>query len=73
MMALALTATAYAQQGANYPAPGSDRGPAFPQGVSPTESNPTNWATQPQQYTQPGYNPRYNRWNSYMARRGWGR
>jgi hypothetical protein len=54
------------QMGSAFPSPGSDRGPAFPKSVSPTESNPTNWVTPPtQQDPSYGMDPRaiylYNR------------
>lgn len=59
---------ARAQRGPNFPSPGSDRGPAFPQSVSPTVSNPTNWNTPQPQYTDPsGPNAKWNRWS---GRRG---
>jgi hypothetical protein len=45
--------------------PSSDRGPAFPKGVSPTASNPTNWVAPKPAYTDP-YGPNnkryYRRW-----------
>ena len=48
-----------AQKGSAFPSPGSNRGPAFPKSVSPTESNSTNWAKPPPQQ-DPSYdiNPR---------------
>ena len=54
------------QFGPDFPSAGSDRGPAFPKYVSPTESNPTNWVTPP---PDPAENP-----NSYEeGYRGWRR
>jgi hypothetical protein len=47
------------QKGVGLPAPGSDRGPAFPKSVSPSQSNPTNWAQPPaQQDPSYGWDPR---------------
>jgi hypothetical protein len=61
----------HAEQGPNYPSPGSDRGPAFPKSVSPTDSDPTNWVAPKTEYTDPsGPNARWNRW---YGRRGWRR
>jgi len=58
------------QKGSAFPSPGSARGPAFPKSVSPTESNPTNWAKPP---TQPdptyGWDPRATYW--YNRARRW--
>ena len=71
---IGLVSAVHAQQGSNFPSPGSDRGPNFPGSVSPAETNPTNWVTSQHQYTEPaapGTNPRWNRWNSRIAR--WGR
>jgi hypothetical protein len=62
---------AQAQQGTNYPAPGSNRGPAFPTYVSPTEKNSTNWKTSPKEYTPQGVEGRLYRWYSLRARGGW--
>ena len=58
------------QKGSAFPSPGSDRGPAFPKSVSPTESNPTNWA-KPQAQPDPsyGWDPRVNYW--YNRTRRW--
>jgi hypothetical protein len=64
-----VVAPVVAQQGPNFPSPGSDRGPNFPKSVSPTDANPTNWAVPQPQYTDPnGPNARWNRWS---RRRGW--
>src|SRR5271167_4214879 len=52
-------------RGPNYPKPGSGRGPNYPKGVSPTDSNPTNWIVQEPEYTDP-YEPN-NRWNRGRA------
>ena len=58
-----------AQQGADFPAPGSDRGANFPKSVSPTATNPTNWVAPQVQYTDPNAgNPRWNRWNNRRQR-----
>jgi hypothetical protein len=47
------------QKGVGLPSPGSDRGPAFPKSVSPTQRNPTNWAQPPaQQDPSYGWDPR---------------
>jgi len=43
----------HAQQGPAYPSPGTGRGEAFPEHVSPTTSNPTNWVKQQREYTDP--------------------
>jgi hypothetical protein len=59
-----------AQQGAAFPSPGSDRGPAFPKSVSPTESNPTNWVKPPAQ-PDPSYyrvTPRETYWYNRTRR-----
>ncbi len=61
------------QQGPNYPAPGSNRGPAFPTYVSPTEKNSTNWKTSPKEYTPQGVEGRLYRWYGLRARWGWDR
>ena len=51
------------QKGVGLPSPGSDRGPAFPKSVSPSQSNPTNWAQPPaQQDPSYGWDPRANYW-----------
>src|ERR1700728_3592255 len=52
---------ALAQQGSEYPSPGSGRGSAFPKHVSPTGSNPTNWHRRKHQYTDP-YGPNSKRY-----------
>ena len=53
-----------AQQGPAFPSSGSYRGPNFPKSVSPTDSNPTNWAAPQPQYTDPdGPNASWNRWS----------
>jgi hypothetical protein len=49
--------------GQAYGLPSSDRGPAFPNGVSPTDSNSTNWVGQQRAYTDPfGPNNKRNFW-----------
>jgi hypothetical protein len=60
-----------AQQGPALPAPGSDRGPAFPKSVSPTQSNPTNWVKPPSEPDPSSYdiNPRATYW--YNRTRRW--
>jgi hypothetical protein len=58
------------QKGSAFPSPGADRGPAFPKSVSPTESNPTNWAKPPAQADPSyGWDPRANYW--YNRTRRW--
>jgi hypothetical protein len=58
------------QKGSAFPSPGSNRGSAFPKSVSPTESNPTNWAKPPpQQDPSYGINPRAQYWYD-RTRRG---
>jgi hypothetical protein len=63
---LAVNAQSGSNLGPAFPSPGSDRGPNFPGGVSPTQSNPTNWVTVPQQYTQPA--PWVQSWRGYAIR-----
>jgi len=65
----AVVSAAGAQQGPNYPAPGSNRGSAFPNSVSPTQTNPLNWHAPQPQYTDP-YGPNA-RWNRRWGWRGW--
>lgn len=67
-----IVSPARAQQGPAYPAPGSNRGPAFPQTVSPTGSNQTNWSKPEHQYTDPnGPNAKWNRWRGRGWHGGW--
>jgi hypothetical protein len=47
--------------GSGYGLPTSERGPAFPAGVSPTEPNPANWIARRQYYTDP-FGPNNRRW-----------
>jgi hypothetical protein len=42
--------------------PSSERGPAFPKDVSPTDSNQTNWVARQHEYTDP-FGPNNRRWH----------
>ena len=53
-----------ARQGPSYPSPGSNRGAAFPQHVSPTGANPTNWVARQPEYTDPN-GPNSKRYYGY--------
>ena len=70
---ISVSLPAHAQQGPNFPTPGSGRGPAFPQSVPPMEENATNWVTSPKEYTPPSIEGRWMRWYSLRSRWGWHR
>ena len=60
----AVVSPVLAQEGPNFPSPGSNRGPNFPKSVSPTDSNSTNWVAPQSEYTDPdGPNAVWNRWS----------
>jgi hypothetical protein len=63
-----LASPVYAEHGPAYPEPGSNRGPAYPKDVSPTDTNPANWIVRkPDTY---GLSPgRYSRYDYGRHRR----
>ncbi len=65
----AIAQASSSNRGGAFPSPGSQRGANFPEGVSPTQTNPTNWVTSPREYTEP--NPWRQWWRRYPQRH-WG-